>query len=80
MITYDTKNCVKGPKVHSKLRGVFYKEVWKHLLLKDRNFMSSLKNYYEVNGFLTLKQYKYLEKFYNDYVDKFTEVQENKGI
>lgn len=75
MRSFDSKNCVKGPKVSSKFKAMFLKQVWKHLLLTDRNFLSSIKNYYDVNGFLTKKQYQCLEKFYESYIDKYTESQ-----
>lgn len=75
MKIYDPKNCVKGPKVMSKFKAMFLKQIWKHLLLNDRNFLCSLRNYYDVNGFLTKKQYECLVKFYDNHIEKYAEVQ-----
>lgn len=73
--TYEPKNCVKGIKVTARFKAIFLKEVWRKLNLTDRNFMSGLKNYYDVNGFLTINQYNYLKQKYDLHIDKFTEFQ-----
>ena len=52
MKTFSTPNTRTGLKVKSKLNAL-KKEIWNNFLLADRNFISGLKNYYDVNGFVT---------------------------
>ena len=47
--------------------------VWKHFDLGKRNFISGMKNYYDINGFLSDKQYTWLGKLYDSFVERYTE-------
>jgi len=75
MKTYNTKNCTTGVRVTSKFKALMLAKVWKMFLLQERNFICSLKNYYDVNGYLTNKQYNVLSKMYDNYIEKYTEKQ-----
>ena len=48
MKTFSTPNTRTGLKVKSKLNALLRKEIWNNFLLADRNFISGLKNYYDV--------------------------------
>lgn len=76
MKTFDPKNAKTGIKVNSKFKALFLKEVWNKFNLSDRNFISSLKNYYDVNGFITNGQYKFLALKYDKHIEHYTEFQE----
>lgn len=76
MKTFDAKNCKKGIKVSSKFKAIMLKEIWNRFSINDRNFINSLKNYYDVNGFLSNKQYNCIAKLYDKHIDNYTEFQE----
>ena len=78
MITFDPKNAKTGIKVDSKFKALFLKVVWTKFNLSDRNFLSSLKNYYDVNGFISNAQYKCLSSKYDFHIEKYTEFQKDK--
>ena len=75
MKTFSTPNTRTGLKVKSKLNALLRKEIWNNFLLADRNFISGLKNYYDVNGFVTLKQYKCITTLYIKHVENKTVIQ-----
>lgn len=76
MKTFDPNNCKQGIKVESKFKALFLKVIWNKFNLSDRNFISSLKNYYDVNGFLTNAQYKCITNKYDKHIEKYTEFQQ----
>lgn len=75
MDTYQQNSCTKGIKVTARFKALFLKQVWNKFNLSDRNFLSSLKNYYDVNGFLPNNKYNRLKQLYDLHIDKFTEFQ-----
>ena len=75
MKTFSTPNTRTGLKVKSKLNALLRKEIWNNFLLADRNFISGLKNYYDVNGFVTLKQYECITMLYIKHVENKTVIQ-----
>lgn len=78
MKSYDPVNCKKGIKVESKLKALFLKKVWNKFNLSDRNFLCNIKNYYEVNGFITNAQYDCLMRKYVYHIERCTEFQTDK--
>ena len=78
MKTYNNANHVRGIKVSSKFRALFRRAVWTKFNLSDRNLLSSYKNYYDVNGFLTIPQYNILIKKYENHIENATEYQTMK--
>ena len=75
MKTFSTPNTRTGLKVKSKLNALLRKEIQNNFLLADRNFISGLKNYYDVNGFVTLKQYECITTLYIKHVENKTIIQ-----
>lgn len=79
MTTFNPKNAKSGIKVESKFKALFLKVIWNKFNLSDRNFICSLKNYYDVNGFITNAQYKCIARKYDQHIENYTEFQqENK--
>lgn len=78
MKTFDPKNCKKGIKVSSKFKAIHLKEIWNRFPMNQRTFIHSLKDYYDINGFLSNKQYTCLETLYLTHIDNYTEFQEQE--
>lgn len=55
---------VSGDVVETKIKYIFKKKSLKRLKESTIVFLNSLISYYSYNGYLTGKQYHYLDKYY----------------
>ena len=64
-------NTVSGEKVESKIKYITKKKVFKKFYSNTQSFLSSLISYYVTMGYLSSKQYEYLDKYYTIAREKF---------
>lgn len=73
-ITLNTSVCsntVSGERVESKIKYITKKKVFKKFYSNTQPFLLSLISYYATMGYLSNKQYEYLDKYYTIAREKF---------
>ena len=73
-ITLNTSvysNTVSGERVESKIKYIIKKKVFKKFYSNTQSFLLSLISYYVTMGYLSNKQYEYLDKYYTIAREKF---------